>query len=142
MLGACPSRTSGHVDSGCFPSKLRHDAVHGRALGRDRSRETEVTATAECGGTGEVLRALGIPEAKVADEVAAMRDPVVAPTNDRRVLGSMNDFAFMTEAYAEDHPLMEVALKLAEAPCSPLGMNNPREATMAAFSMPLLRLVR
>ena len=93
--------------------------------------------------TGKVLRALGIPEAKVAEEVGAMRELVVAPTNDRRVLGSMNDFAWMTQGYIEHEPsLLHVALKLAEAPCSPLGMNNPREATRSLFGMPTLRVVK
>jgi len=70
-----------------------------------------------------------------------MREIVVAKTNDRRVLGSMNDFAWMMEAYVEDHSLLELALKLAECPCSPLGMNNPRETTLALFSTPVLRVV-
>jgi hypothetical protein len=92
--------------------------------------------------TGQVLRALTIDEGKVAAEESAMRDYVVATTNDRRVLGSMNDFAFMTEAYVEDLSLREAALKLAESPCSPLGMKSPREATLALFSTPTLRLVK
>jgi hypothetical protein len=92
---------------------------------------------------GEVLRALGVRDAQVADEVEAMRELVVAPTNDRRVLGSMNDFAWMMQGYIEQEPsLQDVALKLAESPCSPLGMNNPRDATRALFSAPTLRLVR
>ncbi len=94
---------------------------------------------------GEILRALGVPDATVAEELSAMRDMVVAPTNDRRILGSMNDFAFMAEGYAEHFDglsLRDVALKLAEAPCSPLGMNNPRDATRALFSVPTLRLVK
>jgi hypothetical protein len=95
--------------------------------------------------TGEILRAVGIPEAKVAEELGAMRAVVVAPTNDRRVLGSLNDFAFMAEGYTEHFDglsLRDVALKLAEAPCSPLGMNNPRDATRVLFSVPMLRLVK
>lgn len=91
---------------------------------------------------GQVLRALKIEEAKVRAEESAIRDYVVTTTNDRRVLGSMNDFAFMMEAYVEDHSLLEAALELAESPCSPLGMKNPREATMALFSTPTLRLVK
>lgn len=91
----------------------------------------------------EVLRALGVRDAQVANEVDAMRDIVVAPTDSRRVLGSMNDFAWMMQGYMEDEPsLLHVALKLAEAPCSPLGMKNPREATMALFSTPHLRLLK
>jgi hypothetical protein len=93
--------------------------------------------------TGDILRALGIREAQVVAEAEVMRDLVVAPTNNRRVLGSMNDFAWMMEAYLEDTPtLLAVALKLAESPCSPLGMKNPREATLTLFSAPTLRLVK
>jgi hypothetical protein len=93
--------------------------------------------------TCEVLRALGVVEAKIAEEVGAMRELVVAPTNDRRVLGSLNDFAWMMQGYIEHEPsLLHVALKLSEAPCSPLGMNNPRDATRTLFGMPNLRLVR
>ena len=91
---------------------------------------------------GQVLRALGIGEAKVAEEEDAMRDAVMATTNNRRVLGSMNDFANMLDAYLDDRCLTEVALHLADSPCSPIGMNSPREATLTLFSTPSLRLVR
>lgn len=93
-------------------------------------------------GAGQVLRALKIDEAQVRAEENAMRDYVVATTNDRRVLGSLNDFVNMLEAYLDDRSLTEVALHLAEAPCSPLGMKSPREATLALFSTPTLRLVK
>jgi hypothetical protein len=92
--------------------------------------------------TGQVLRALKIEEAKVVAEVNAMRDMVVATTNDRRVLGSMNDFVFMLDGYVEDHSLQGVALKLAESPCSPLKMKSPRQATLALFATRTLHLVR
>lgn len=92
-------------------------------------------------GAGLILRALGIQDAKVAGEEEAMRDAVMTTTNDRRVLGSMNDFANMLEAYIDDRSLTDVALHLAESPCSPLGMKSPREATLALFSTPTLRLV-
>lgn len=91
---------------------------------------------------GQILRALKIGEDKVAAEEKTMRDFVMAPTNDRRVLGSMNDFANMLEAYLDERSLAEVALHLAEAPCGPIGMKSPREATLALFSTPALRLVR
>jgi hypothetical protein len=54
----------------------------------------------------------------------------------------MNDFMRSMEAYVEDDSLLEVALRLAEAPCGPLGMKNPRETTRAVFSVPTLRLVK
>jgi hypothetical protein len=91
---------------------------------------------------GQVLRALKIDERKVAAEEDAMRAAVMATTNDRRVLGSMTDFANMLDAYLDDRSLTEVALHLAESPCSPLGMKSPREATLALFSTPTLRLVK
>ena len=47
----------------------------------------------------KVLAFLEIPEAILEEEVAAMREGcVVAKTASRRVLGSMNDMAYMAEA--------------------------------------------
>jgi hypothetical protein len=55
----------------------------------------------------------------------------------------MNDFAWMMQGYIDGEPsLLDVALKLAESPCSPLRMKNAREATLTRFSTPTLRLVR
>ncbi len=91
---------------------------------------------------GQVLRALKIDETKISAEEEGMRDVIVAKTNDRRVLGSMTDFANMLDAYLDERTLTEVALHLAAAPCSPIGMKSPREATVALFSTPSLRLVQ
>jgi hypothetical protein len=91
---------------------------------------------------GQVLRALKSDERKIAAEEECMRDAIVAKTNDCRVLGSMNDFANMLDVYLDQRSLTEVALHLAEAPCSPIGMKSPREATLALFSTPPLRLVK
>jgi hypothetical protein len=91
---------------------------------------------------GQMLRALKVDEARIAAEQQAMRDCVVKTTNDRRVLGSMNDFAWLLESYLDERSLTEVSLHLAEAPCGPLGMKSPREATLALFSTPTLRLVQ
>jgi len=42
----------------------------------------------------------------------------------------MNDFASMLKTHlAHGDSLVEAALKLAESPCSPIGMNAPRETT-------------
>jgi hypothetical protein len=102
--------------------------------------KTMVPRIAEAAGL--VLRALEIAEDKIATEEEAMREAIMTTTNDRRVVGSMNDFAWMAEAYVEHLSLHDAALKLAEAPCSPLGMTSPREATRALFSAPNLRLVK
>lgn len=91
---------------------------------------------------GQVLQALNVDDAKIAAEHEGMQDVIVAKTNDRRVLGSMTDFANMLDVYLDERTLTEVALHLAEAPCSPIGMKSPREATVALFSTPALRLIR
>lgn len=93
-------------------------------------------------GMSQMLRALNIEEAKVIVEERAMRDCVVTTTNDRRVLGSMNDFAWLLEAYLDERSMTEVALHLAEAPCGPLAMKSPRDTTLALFSTPTLHLVQ
>jgi hypothetical protein len=98
----------------------------------------------------EMLHALGTERQKIASEVSAMRDEcLVAKTNSRQVLGSMLDFTNMLEAYLDERPLVEVALHLAESPCSPLGMDSPGRATIALLGQdgsrskqPALRLVR
>jgi hypothetical protein len=82
----------------------------------------------------DVLRALGLAERKVAAEVRAMSAYAVTVTNDRRVLGSMNDFGRMIDSYLDHRSFVEVALLLAQAPCSPIGMASPRDATMARFA--------
>ncbi len=87
----------------------------------------------------QMFHMLGIRPTEIAGEMVAMREWVVAPTNDRRVLGSMADFDRMLESYLGGRPLVDVALHLAEAPCSPLGMESPRRATLALFSRAGLR---
>jgi len=51
--------------------------------------------------------------------------------NNRRVLGSMNEFVFQSTAIIADDPnvtLDEVSRILSEISCSPLGYGYPREA--------------
>ena|SRR5215472_14610200 len=83
----------------------------------------------------ELLLALGIHEGAVEDEECAMADLAFGKTDNRRVLGSMNDFAWMLEGYLHDPmSLLELSLRLAETPCGPLNMNNPERATTDLFS--------
>lgn len=46
------------------------------------------------------LTELGIDDALIADELDAMDEIVIAPTNDRSVVGSMNEFVFSSRHYA------------------------------------------
>jgi hypothetical protein len=59
----------------------------------------------------------------------------IAKTDSRKVLGSMNDFGRLLEAYLTDGvPLAEVSVKLAQAPCGPIGMDSPERVTRAVFA--------
>jgi hypothetical protein len=83
---------------------------------------------------GEMLRAIGVPEVEVIRELRQMVEWRIAKTASRQVLGSMNDFAWMAEVDPrETMSLLDRALLLAESPCKPIGMDNPRQATVALF---------
>ncbi len=64
----------------------------------------------------------------IAGEVDAMNESVVAKTANRKVLGSLNEFAFLADGYREylESPdLLLLSLKLSETPCGPLKGNSP-----------------
>ena len=88
----------------------------------------------------KVLRALGIPDELVAQEVAAAGEVQIARTRSRQVLGTMNDFAFNAQVYlshAHTHdPVLEACLKLAEMPSKPIGYDSPRRLTISLFRSP------
>jgi hypothetical protein len=75
-----------------------------------------------------VLRELGLSSQFVASEVDAMSDAAIAKTANRRVLGTMNEFAFLADGYREylESPdLLSLAIKLSDTPCGPLKGNSP-----------------
>ena len=67
-----------------------------------------------------VLRSLGIDEGFLAAETGAMGDAVWTKTVDRSVLGTLNEFIFLADAWRSgggwSDPL-DVSLHLAEVPC-------------------------
>jgi hypothetical protein len=91
---------------------------------------------------GEMLMAMGVDREKAVREMASMSECVLAPTSDRSVLGTMNDFARIMDAYLERGPMPYAALRLAEAPCGPIGMRRPMDVTRELFSAAHLRLVK
>ncbi len=92
----------------------------------------------------DVLHAIGVPEQAVRDEERLMADVAIGKTTSRRVLGSMNDFARIVDVFLEGSTsLLDISLRLAETPCSPLEMDSPRRRTVALFSArPHLTLVK
>ena len=98
------------------------------------ARELETLQSRFCRVVCDVLHAIGVAEQAVRDEERAMADMAVGRTATKRVLGSMNDFAWMADGYLEGSAsLFDASLHLAETPCSPLDMDSPRRATVALF---------
>jgi hypothetical protein len=70
-----------------------------------------------------VLKALNVDASFIAAQVAAMSEVQYAKTSNRSVLGIMNQFSYLAEGYREyleTSDLLELSLKLAHVPCSPL----------------------
>ncbi len=87
-----------------------------------------------CNAVEEHLRLLEAPPDLLREEVAAMSAVVYTKTASRQVLGSLNDFCRMIEAYRERWPDMSeraIEDQLARVPCSPLGMLSPGHVTRA-----------
>ena len=76
----------------------------------------------------DVLLGFGVPPADVWRELQESRDTVIASTNSRSVLGSVNDFAQMMKWRVSDRPDLDytgISLWLADSPCKPLGYDRP-----------------
>ena len=70
----------------------------------------------------EIARVLdlhGFDQTAIDAELAHMADVALAPTNDRSVVGVMNEFAFLGEHFF-DGDLTALSLRMAETPVGPL----------------------
>jgi len=79
-----------------------------------------------------VLAGLGIEASAVEREVEATREAVIAATNNRSLLGTLNDFSFLLSAHMENAPeidLVDLALWVSRVPVSSLGMTSPDRVT-------------
>jgi hypothetical protein len=85
----------------------------------------------------DVLEAHDVPARFVEHEVAEMSEHRLATTNDRSVVGIMNEFTFLAEVYRESDPdgdLTAIALWLAGTPCGPLyARHGSPDRELAAF---------
>lgn len=94
-------------------------------------------------GACDVMRAIGVHEDQLTRERRAMDDVTIGRTENRQVLGTINDFGRMLEVYLEGDTCLGASLRLAQAPCSPIQMESPRERTLHLLgSQPHLRLVK
>jgi len=84
------------------------------------------------GALAEVFQALGVPGAVMEREVEASAEAVIAVTNSRSHLGTLNDFSLALRYHLWDEPdaeLVEVALWLSRTPVGPLGYDAPDRVT-------------
>jgi hypothetical protein len=74
-------------------------------------------------GLAAVLWGLGLSAAAVQRELEATREAVIAKTNNRSLLGTLNDFSLMLKWQLQgrqDIDLVQAALELAHTPVAPL----------------------
>lgn len=81
----------------------------------------------------EVLQGLDLPAEFIQAEVEGMGEVVYAQTANRSVVGMMNEFAFLAEAFPDRGAPVDtlaLSLKLAGVPCRPLskGAGFPEDA--------------
>jgi hypothetical protein len=71
----------------------------------------------------DVLRRHRVEEAVIALECSGTVEHRLAATKSRSVLGSMNEFSYLADAYRTGQPdpdLVEMSVKLSATPCGPL----------------------
>jgi hypothetical protein len=80
-----------------------------------------------------VLRSMGAGSDALHSEAPQIAEIKIGKTASRRVLGSLNDLAYLARFKIEEHPeidLTTLAIELAETPCSPLKYQNPRVVSL------------
>src|SRR6202158_5205177 len=86
------------------------------------AKETQTLASRLVGATCDVLQRLGVAPSQIERELLEMQSFAYSRTQNRRVLGSLNDFIFQLSWYVHHSPeksLLDQSLHLAETPCSP-----------------------
>lgn len=107
-----------------LPVVLPHEAIGAIAIELPRALAT-------------ILRELGVPPAAVERERFAMAQSTVSTTADRRVVGFLNEFAFLME-HERPRSLLQAALELADTPCNASSTKRvtwPNAATRDAFGI-------
>ena len=85
-----------------------------------------------------VLAAHGLSNTFIEHEVAEMTEHRLATTKNRRVVGIMNEFACLGDAYRSSDgigDLVVLSLRLSETPCGPLyASHGSPDRALAAFA--------
>ena len=82
------------------------------------------------------LGRLGVEKTLIEQERFAMAKWTFGQTDNRRVLGTMNEFAFATDIRLEEEKvrLIDLALWLSETPCAAIDEVFPDKATQGLFA--------
>ena len=76
-----------------------------------------------------ILGAIGASPEAIDCELKEMQEVSFGPTNNRRILGTINDFMFHLEAMVnERRTLADIVLRLGTFPCKPIEYRFPIEA--------------
>jgi len=100
------------------------------------AKETQTLASRLAGEAGQVLQRLGVAPSQIERELSEMRSFAYSRTQNRQVLGSLNDLMFQLSWYMHHSPgksLREQSLHLAVTPCSPIGYSSPDKLTVELF---------
>jgi hypothetical protein len=82
----------------------------------------------------ELLRAIEVPEERIEAEAAQMETAILTTTDNKTVVGSMNDFSRALDHYmGSGLSLPAIARRLADTPCGPLDMGSPDRMTRACM---------
>jgi hypothetical protein len=86
---------------------------------------------------GAVLSALGVPTVVAAAEVERSRQSIVAGTDNRSMLGSLNDFASMAQHRsrgAADIDVIGLSVELSGTPIIAMDFGFPRDVALALLT--------
>ena len=84
----------------------------------------------------DVLKALGVAPNLAEREYTEMQQFCYGRTENKRVLGSLNEFMFELTYiihHRPNEPLLDRSLFLARSPSKPIGYNSPDRATLQLF---------
>jgi hypothetical protein len=100
------------------------------------AREASALGGRLASSLGDVLFHLGVPSHCIEREQAEMTQVAFTSTQNRRVLGTLNELMFQLSWYLHGEPslsLLEASLKLARTPCSAIGHASPMQFTPSLF---------
>lgn len=86
-----------------------------------------------------LLEAVGVEPDIAAREAITLKDARIGRTNDKSILGVMNDYRRMAPYHLEVESPFETALRLAEAPFNRLGFLSPIERTRQLLAVSMSR---